>query len=175
MFRFRKTDELRPNKRTTISGDETYTDMGIGKSSGVGRDAYIAQQRHRRAQANRVAVDFCYRRFWTIQYAVNDAPYTSALDHEWRQVALDLSLQPIEIAARRKRPAGPRQYNHVAVRVVGRFEEYPAKFLMKFIVDAVQGVGSIHHNRQYPTGSSKLECPIPRLIHRYFLLATSCE
>ena len=98
----RKTDELRPEQRAPVTGDEPHGDMRIAEDCFGRRDHDVAEQRDRATEPDRGAVDLGDdRRLHTEQRVLDPAV---ADDGASRRGRIGVQLQqPVEVSSRRER------------------------------------------------------------------------
>ncbi len=151
MLRLAETDQLRPDQGSPVPRDEAQLDVGIGEPDMIGGDDDVAQQRDRRAEADRVAIHFGDHRLGAVEQAHDDAAHALCVIDERFTAACGLVFQPLQVAACGKGAAWSGQDYDIAFGVVRSVEEDAGHFLMESGTDGVQHVRAVHPYGQNPS------------------------
>ena len=111
-----QADPLRPEDRAAIPRDQPDADMRIADLGLVVREYHIAEQRNRRAQTHRMAVEAAHHHLVDGEQSQDDALGNLHLMVEQMRVRRAMR-DMVEVAARAERPARTGQHDHIRRRI----------------------------------------------------------
>ncbi len=122
MPRLGVADELRPDQRAAVAGDEPYGHVRIADLGILLRDDDVAQQSERRAEPGGMAVEPADERLVEIELAEHDLPRLAPRFLEQGRV-VDRRLHPIDVAAGAERAAAAGEHDDIRLRIVPDFDK----------------------------------------------------
>jgi hypothetical protein len=156
LLRARRPEHERPDRGAAVARDDAHAHMGIGDRRGVGHEDHVAQERERRAEPDRRAV----QRGDDRQLDVEQVP-----DHLLPVAAQVLELlevverrEPAEVAPGAERAPAPGEQHRPRGVLALELAKQPRELLVQQAVDRVELAGRVRdHHAQHVAHAVELQ------------------
>ena len=151
-----RPDQQRPNNRAAVAGDNADFDVSVGKARLLRYHRNIAEQRKRRAEADRVAVDGADDGLLDVEKIIHQAAPVGRRD---RTASSPLALaiagsrevaarHALDVAASAERASRAGQDDRIDVAIGAHVDPDLLELVMHDVVDGVERVRPINRDRR---------------------------